>query len=34
MKSSRQIRFGKGDDILILEDGVDGKKTTRNLYDD
>ena len=34
MKSSRQIRFGEGDDILILEDGVDGTKTTRNLYDD
>jgi integrase len=34
MKSSRSIRFGKDNDILIVEDGLDGEKTVRNLYDD
>ena len=34
MKSSRSIRFGKDNDILIVEDGIDGEKTVRNLYDD
>ena len=34
MKSSRTIRFGKDNDILIVEDGLDGEKTVRNLYDD
>jgi len=34
MKSSRSIRYSKDNEILIIEDGVDGMKTTRNLYDD
>ena len=34
MKSSRQIRFGKDNDILIVEEGVEGMKIVRNLYDE